>query len=158
MSGSNPLVSRKKSTPLGKDHPALMHAQAWGRVQQIPPENINAQTDQLEYVLPVLGALAGNPKVTPKMVIKAAAQASADGKIEPSDAVKFISGMPPDPQKLQGWLRDLYTHTMSAQVHLKAAQIKAAQPPPQPPQQAAPAPASPLSTPTAMTPGVSPLG
>jgi len=106
-------------------------------------------------ILPTLGALAGDPKVTPKDVIKAAANVAADGTVEPGDAVQFISGMPPDPDKLRPWLKSLYAANLSAVVHMKAAMLQGPQGQPQggnaPPQPAA-APAAP----TSMTPGVAP--
>lgn len=137
------------------------HARVWAHVQQMQPEDISSKSDQLEDVLPILGELAGNPKVTSKMVIKASAQASADGKISPDEAVKFISQMPPDPDKLQPWLRTLYAANLAAQVHMKAAMIKASQPLPQVPQPPRSAPPRPNALtpppPTSMTPGVSPI-
>jgi hypothetical protein len=144
MNQQNPLAA-KPQTPKS-EHPMMNHARVWRHVQQMHPDDIAAKTDRLDYMLPILGELARNPKVTSKDVIKAAAQAAADGKAEPNEAVQFISQMPDDPAKLQPWLRNLYETNISAQIHMKAARIQQAQAAQQP-TQAAPV------TPTSMTPG-----
>jgi hypothetical protein len=99
------------------------------------PSDIPAQIAKLDYILPILGGLATNPKVTAKDVIKAAAKEAADGKVPPSEAIKFITGMPADPDKLSPWLRNLYSANLSAVVHMKAAMIQQAQTAQQAPQQ-----------------------
>lgn len=140
----NPLAPARRQAP--EPHPALRHAQIWQAAQAVPPDQLAGQTERASYATPILGALAGDPKVTAKDVIKAVASAAADGKIQPSAAVKLISSMPTDPDKIRPWLKTLYEANMSAAVHLKAATMKAAQPPSAP---VAPAPAAPA--------GVNPL-
>ena len=145
MNQQNPLAA-KPNTKQNADHPMMLHARTWNHVRQMHPDDIAHKSDRLDYMLPILGELAGNPKVTSKDVIKAAAQAAADGKAEPNEAVQFISQMPDDPAKLQPWLRGLYEANVSAQIHMKAARIQQAQAAQQAPQ------AAPV-TPTSMTPG-----
>jgi hypothetical protein len=99
------------------------------------PSDIPAQIAKLDYILPILGGLATNPKVTAKDVIKAAAKEAADGKVPPSEAIKFITQMPADPDKLSPWLRNIYSANLSAVVHMKAAMIQQAQAAQQAPQQ-----------------------
>jgi septal ring-binding cell division protein DamX len=149
----NPLASRRRTAPQTPlMHPMKAHAAVWQHVNSLSPDDLAKTADRADYSLPLLGELAGNPKVNAKDVIKAASQAAADGKITPTEAVQFISGMPDDASKLQGWLRGLYAVTMTTAVHAKAAQMKAAQQ--QPVAAAAPvqAPTTP-STPTSLTPG-----
>lgn len=128
MSGSNPLVSGPAPPmALQPDHPAMGHARAWQHVGQMDSGDLPAQIAKLDRVLPILGSLATNPKVTAKDVIKAAAKEAADGAVPPSEAIKFITGMPADPDKLQPWLRNLYSTNLSAVVHMKAAMLQQAQ-------------------------------
>lgn len=116
---SNPLAStRQKPT---EAHPAHGHAQMWQHVNGMDPSDQASKMQELQHSLPVLGALASNPKTTRKDVIKAAADAAGAGKIDPSAAVAFISQMPDDQTKLQGWLKGIYAANLSAMVHLKAA-------------------------------------
>lgn len=110
---------------------------------------IQEKSGQMDGLLPILGALAGNPNVKSKDVIKAAADAAGEGMTTPSDAVRFISSMPSEPDKLQGWLKSIYAANLSAQVHMKAAMMKAQQPAPQPA-------ITPQATPTTMTPQAAP--
>jgi hypothetical protein len=143
MSGSNPLNSRYKpgATP---QHPAQMHAEVWQHVNKLDPSSFAAQSKQMDDMLPVIGALAGNPNVNSKDVIKAAANAAAEGKVSPSEAVQFISSMPSEPDKLQGWLKNRYAVGLSVQVHMKAAMMRSGGispvPAQQPPTGGAPAP------------------
>ena len=136
---SNPLAARVSPSPRPPD-PMMRHAQAWQHVQGMPRDGIPAKIATMDHVLPILGALAGNPNVTAKDVIKAAAGAAADGKVEPSEAVRFISSMPAEPDKLQNWLKGVYATNLSAIVHMKAAMMQPAQgasqavPAPVPPQ------------------------
>lgn len=151
MSGSNPLVSRPRGEPAA-EHPMMLHAKAWRHVNSLQPDEMTKQLDQMEAGLPVFGALAGDPNVTAKDVIKAAAGMAADGKIDPSEAVAFISAMPSDPKQIQPWLKARYAAALSASVHIKAAQMKQPQlqasatpqaqatPPPSAPSQAPEAP------------------
>jgi hypothetical protein len=117
---SNPLMPQKamvSATP----HPAQMHAQMWGNVRKMAPDEMGNKLEQSNYIAPILGNLAGNPKTTRKDVIKAAADAAGSGKIPAAQAVALISQMPEDPTKLQPWLKGLYAANLSALVHLKAA-------------------------------------
>jgi len=138
---SNPLAARSAAPPVD---PALMrHAQMWQAMHGQEPDALHKTVQTLDYGLPILGALAGNPKVTAKDVIKATSAAVADQKLAPSAGVAFISQMPADPDKLRGWLRDKYAANLAAAVHAKAALMsKAGMPPGQglAPPPAAPAP------------------
>lgn len=127
MSGSNPLAPSRTLMRPAPDHPAMLHAKVYQHVSNMAPHEIPDKSSQLETVLPMLGALAGKPNVTPKDVIRAAADAAAKGAVKPSEAVSFISSMPPDPTKLSGWLRNVYESNLSAQIHMKAAMMQQAQ-------------------------------
>jgi hypothetical protein len=144
---TNPLARRPQ--PQGSAmHPIHAHALMWQHVQGMDGDTLAKQSAQTDYILPLLGELAGNPKVTSKDVIKAASQAAADEQVTPVQAVQFISGMPDDPAKLQGWLRNIYAAQMSAAVHMAAAKNQRAQ------SQQVPAGAEQMPpTPTSMTPG-----
>lgn len=125
---ANPLASRK---PAAQDqHPAHVHAQMWKHINAMAPDDQASKVQELQHTLPVIGALASNPKTTRKDVIKAAADAAGAGKINPSMAVSFISQMPNDPDKLQPWLKGIYAANLSAMVHLKAAAMPEQQPQP----------------------------
>ncbi len=121
----NPLATRQAKPT--EPHPMTRHAQMWQHVGKMSPDDLPGHIDRIDYILPLLGALAGNPKVKAKDVIRAAADAAGSGKVSPKDAVKFISGMPIDPEKLQGWLKGLYAANLSAAVHMKAAAMQGAQ-------------------------------
>jgi hypothetical protein len=116
---SNPLASAKPAAP--QQHPAMMHARIWQHVQQMQPDELAQQIEQNNYAVPILGKLAGDPKVTRKDVIKAAADAAGSGKVPPDQTVSIISQMPDDPTKLQAWLKGLYAANLTALVHMKAA-------------------------------------
>lgn len=130
----NPLST---APPKGPNHPAMNHAKAWQHVNTMAPDTIPAKITQMDALIPVFGALASKPNVTPKDVIKAAADAAARGIATPSEAVKFISGMPSAPDALNPWLRNLYETNLSAQIHMKAAMLKQSQMQQQQAQQAA---------------------
>lgn len=106
----------------------MAHAKMWQHVNAMAPDDAAAKTEELSYAVPIIGALAANPKTTRKDVIKAAADAAGAGKIPPSQAVQLISQMPEDSDKLQPWLKSAYQTNLTALVHLKAAQAPAAQP------------------------------
>lgn len=129
---SNPLTSTRKNTA-PPEHPVMQHAKMWQHVGNMAPDDQADKTTELSYALPIMGALAWNPKTTRKDVIKAAADAAGAGKIPPTQAVSIISQMPDDPDKLQPWLQGMYKANLTALVHLKAAQM-----PGQAPQGAAP--------------------
>jgi len=115
----NPLSSTKKN--IAPDtHPAHAHAQVFHHVSQMPPDALQSGIEAANYAVPILGALASNPKVTRKDVIKAAADAAGAGKIQPSQAVAVISEMPTDPDKLKPWLHALYAFQLTALTHMKA--------------------------------------
>ena len=152
----NPLARPNRAAP--KPNPMLAHAQIWKHVSGMAPDDVSKGAERLDYVLPILGALAGDPKVTPKKVIMAASQAAADGIATPAEAVQFITGMPSDPEKLQPWLRQLYVTNMSAAVHMKAALMKRQQPVPGLPPAPDAAPSHPTEPPpTSMTPQEAPV-
>lgn len=138
MAPPNPLASAKKVMVPTEPHPMLAHAQMWQHVGKMDSDTLAKQTATSSYGLPILAKLAGDPNVTARDVIKAAAAAAGDGKIDPSQAVKLISAMPGEPDKLQPWLKGLFQTHMTALVHMKAAAMQ--QPQGQPP---AAAPAQP---------------
>ncbi len=142
---ANPLASKPIASQ--DKHPAHGHAQMWQHVNSMAPDEQASKMQELQYSLPVIGALASNPKITRKDVIKAAADAAGSGKIDPSMAVSFISQMPNDPDKIQPWLKGLYAANLSAMVHLKAASM---------PAQQQPQPAQPGMPPQAALQGVPP--
>lgn len=156
-SASNPLSSGQQQSK-NREHPLMAHAKLAAFAHGMPQEQLPGKTDLTSYVTPILGTLAGDPKVTSKDVVKAAAGAVADGKIAASDAVKFLSGVPEDPDQLRPWLKSLYSANMTALVHMKAAMMKNAAPaqppvagPPAVPQGVA-APAAPVAPPQGQVP------
>lgn len=154
---NNPLSSSPRASP--RSDPMHRHAQIWHGVNQMDHDDISSKIKEIDSTLPTIGALASNPKVKAKDVIKAAAGFAADGKIAPSHAVQIVTNIPPDPTKLQAWLKNIYAVNLSAVVHMKAAQMQAAQPPPQMapqmPPQAAPM-ASPPMAGNPLSPGTAP--
>lgn len=135
----NPLApNMAKQMAQVKPHPMMMHAKMWQHANSIPKDDLDKKTDTSNYITPLLGQLSSDPDVTSKDVIKAAAGAAADGKIQPDEAVHFISSMPDDPKKLQPWLKGLYKAHLSALVHMKAAQMQQQQAAMAPPGAAAP--------------------
>jgi hypothetical protein len=121
----NPLMKSAQSPArqMQKEHPAMGHAKAWQAVQQIPPDELAEKTRRLDKTLPMLGALASDPKVTFRKAVKAASQAAADHDIPAAEVVKFISALPTEEAKLGPFLRDLYAMNMSGLVHMKAAMM-----------------------------------
>ena len=136
---TNPLESRRTAASQAP-HPALQHARLWAHAQSLSPDQLASGTDLVSYVTTLLGALAANPKVTSKDVVKAAAQAAADGKVSPSKAVEFLSSMPSKPEDLRPWLKNLYVTNMTALVHMKAAAMAGAPAAPQAAPQGQPMP------------------
>jgi len=151
----NPLASNRRlsAPPEPQEHPMMAHARMAQMAHGMPPENVPGVMDFISYATPVIGALAGDSKVTSKDVIKAAAQAVADGKMPASKAVQFISSMPADPDALRPWLKNLYASNMTALVHLKAAMMKNA---PAAAPVAAPGPVAPVAAPAGPAPGAAP--
>jgi hypothetical protein len=122
----NPLVASAKAKPA--EHPFMGHAKVWQHVQSMAPDEMQKNLDQSSFVTPILAKLSSDPKVTRKDVIKAAADASGSGKVEPSQAVQFITTMPDDPDKIQPWLKGLFATHLNATVHMKAAMMPDQQP------------------------------
>lgn len=139
----NPLTSRRPRPAEPKDDPMLRHAHVWQHIEKQSPETLQAHVGLMDYVLPILGRLAGNPDVTAKQVIKALSGAVADGKMDASKAVANLAGMPADPDKLRPWLREKYADSLATTVHAKAALMR---------QGAMPGPAQPPMT-QAVPPG-----
>lgn len=156
--GPNPLAAPAptQASPAARppDDPMMQHARMWQYVNGMKPDEIASKAKEIDGTLPLLGALAGNDRVTAKNVIKAAADAAATGKITPSQAVKFISGMPDDHTKLQSWLKGIYAANMGALVHMKAALM--AQRPGAPVAGPGMAPAAPAAMPAAPIGGMPP--
>ncbi len=118
----NPLASRRANAPgMKRDDPMLAHARLWQHMHAQPDDMLRQHIETLDYGLPIMGALAANPNVTAKDVIKATANAVAEQKVAPSAGVALISEIPADPDKLQGWLRERYAMNLTAAVHAKAA-------------------------------------
>jgi hypothetical protein len=125
MSGTqNPLANARAATP----DPMMRHAQIWQHMSKQPPDALKAHVALMDYVLPILGALANKPDVKPKDVIKAVADAAAQGKMLPSQAIATIQAMPSDDTKLRGWLRDGFQTNLAATVHAKAVLMGQEQP------------------------------
>lgn len=82
------------------------------------------------YASSEFARLAKDPDIKAKDVIKAAADAVAAKKVEPSRAIALLSAMPSDPQKLHSWVKQQALVYMTGVVHLKAQQIKMDQPTP----------------------------
>tara|TARA_R110000868_G_scaffold143298_1_gene361342 strand:- start:2781 stop:3296 length:516 start_codon:yes stop_codon:yes gene_type:complete len=122
MAQDNPLSDRPASDRAPVD-PMYRHAQIWQHAQGMKDNDADVKIGQLEHILPVLGALAHNPRTTAKDVIKAAANSASKQVITPSEAVKFITMIPPKSDDLLPWLRDLYTGNLSLAVHLHASKM-----------------------------------
>lgn len=151
MSGTNPLMSAVAARPSAPDDHMMTHAKMWQHVGGMAPDAMQPKVNELDAILPVLGALAGNPNVKAKDVIKAAANAAAARHVSPEQAVKFITQIPPDPDKVGPWLKGLYAANLSAIVHMKAAMLQGAQGAPQAPQGGVPA--APVAAPGGPQPG-----
>lgn len=120
----NPLASRRPRPAEAKPDPMHRHAQVWQHIEQQPADILHQHVAFMDYALPVLGRLAGDPNVKAKDVIKALSGAVADGKMEPAKAVSNLSDMPADPEKLRPWLREKYADALATTVHAKAALMK----------------------------------
>jgi hypothetical protein len=120
----NPLASRRPRPAEKKDDPMLRHAQLWRHVEGLTPDALQAHVGAMDYGLPILGRLAGDPDVTAKDVIKALSGAVAEGQMIPSRAVAELSTMPSDPDKLRPWLKAQYADALSTTVHAKAALMR----------------------------------
>lgn len=96
----------------------------------IDPTEMAKRIESAVYASSEFAKLAKNPDIKVKDVIKAAADAVASKKVEPSVAIALLSAMPSDPQKLHSWVKQQATLHMSGAVHLKALQIQMGQPTP----------------------------
>lgn len=126
MSGTmNPLQSAPpQAAPNKANDPLVQHANIWAAVNKLDPAALVQKERLTTGVTPILGALAGNPKVTSKDVVKAASQAAAERLVSPEMAVQFLMQMPQKPEELRPWLRNLYAMNMTASVHAKAALMR----------------------------------
>lgn len=130
----NPLAPRKKSAPAPQAQqgpmpnsfvsPMHAHAAIWNGANNVPHDELDQLTAKTDYAIPVLGALASNPKVTGKDVIKALADSAANNYISPSEAVKLIQQIPESQEDIRPWLKSLYAFNLTAAVHLKAAALR----------------------------------
>jgi hypothetical protein len=150
----NPLASRRPSAAEAKPDPMHRHAQVWQHIEQQPADTLHQHVAFMDYALPIIGRLAGNPDVKAKDVIKALSGAVADGKMDASKAVANLGDMPADPDKLRPWLREKYADALATTVHAKAALMRqGAMPPPGPAAPgAAPGPTT-AALPVPATPG-----
>jgi hypothetical protein len=143
----NPLAPTRRPRPAEPEpHPMVRHAALYQHVNNQTQKTLQDHVAQMDYGLPILGALAADPDVTAKDVIKALSNSVAEGKRSPSSAVAAIANMPAEPDKLRPWLKEQYATNLATTVHAKAALMsQAAQGQvPQPggaPQGAAPQPA-----------------
>lgn len=149
----NPLTSSRVKPPASAPDPMLRHAQLWQHMNSMDGDALKTQVAAMDYGLPIIGKLAGDPNVKAKDVIKAVSSAVADGHMQPSIAVATISDMPADTDKLRPWLRARYSDNLSAVVHAKAALLAQPQPQGQPQGQPAPAPGPAAPAPVAPAPG-----
>jgi hypothetical protein len=120
----NPLASRRPRPAEPKDHPMLRHAQIFQHIEKQTPDTLQKHVGFMDYALPIMGRLAGNPDVTAKDVIKALSGAVADGQMEPARAVANLADMPAEPDKLRPWLREKYADALATTVHAKAALMR----------------------------------
>lgn len=146
---NNPLASGRPPASRAP-HPMMQHAQMWKHMHGQDEDVLQQHVKTLDYGLPIMGALAANPKVTAKDVIKAVSSAVADSIMAPSQGVAMISSMPADADKLRPWLQERYALNLSAAVHAKAALMSRQQPQAQPPM--------PQGGPPMAPPGVMPNG
>ncbi len=123
---SNPLSSAP-AAPMDAAPAAANDAPAnpqpgGAQMPQIRPEDLPKHIEDANYVLPILGGLARNPKVTRKDVVKAVSGAMADGKFTATEAIELLSQVPSAPEQLRAWLRMKYQHLITGAIHLNAAQ------------------------------------
>lgn len=120
----NPLASRRPRPAEKKDDPMMRHAQVWQHIETHPGDVLHQHVAFMDYALPIMGRLAGNPDVKAKDVIKALSGAVADGKMDASKAVGTLADMPADSEKLRPWLREKYADALATTVHAKAALMR----------------------------------
>ena len=116
---NNPLAAQRPQ----QDDPMRRHAMVWAQMQQQSPDALHQHIMLTDYALPVLGALAANPNVNAKDVVKAVSGAVADRRIDPAQGVAFISKIPADDDKVGPWLKQTYADAITSNVHAKAALI-----------------------------------
>lgn len=126
MSGSNPL-SAAPAAPLG-GAPGAMNEQPTQQqpapqMPQIHPDDLPQHVAQANYMLPLLGALAKDPKVTRKDVVKAVSGIMGDGRMTAGEAIDLLSKVPSNPDQLRAWLREKYSHLITGAVHLNATHL-----------------------------------
>lgn len=124
MSGSNPL-SAAPAAPMGSA-PGVMNEQptqqqSGAQMPQINPEDIHQHIEQANYMLPLLGMLAKDPKVTRKDVVKAVSGIMGEGRMTATEAIDLLSKVPSNPDQLRTWLKEKYGHLIAGAVHLNAA-------------------------------------
>jgi hypothetical protein len=150
----NPLAPTRRPGPAEPEpHPMVRHAALYQHVNNQTQKTLQDHVAQMDYSLPILGALAADPDVTAKDVIKALANSVADGKRSPSSAVAAIANMPSEPDKLRPWLKEQYATNLQTTVHAKAALMGGPSYPPhlaQPQPGAAPQGAGPQPAPQGM--------
>ncbi len=120
----NPLASRRPRPAEQKPDPMHRHAQIWQHIEQQTPDTLQRHVSFMDYALPIMGRLAGNPDVKAKDVIRALSGAVAEGHMEPSKAVANLADMPSDPDQLRPWLREKYAEALATTVHAKAALMR----------------------------------
>lgn len=117
----NPLATASKPPGIGpRDDPMTKHAEAWARMKDAPTAALEQHATFLDYSLPIVGALANNPKVRARDVIRAVTDAVGKGIIEPSRGVQIVSQLPADDAKLRPWLLEKYKTGLSEAIHAKA--------------------------------------
>lgn len=128
MSDNHPLASRRPRPAEAEPDPMLRHAHLWRHIEGMHPDDLQKHVEMMDHGLPILGKLAGDPKVTAKDVIKMISNAVADGKMPASQGIAGIADMPADPDKLRPWLREKYADSLATTVHAKAALMRQAVP------------------------------
>lgn len=131
-SGPNPLTAGPQNVPgpqpggsSGVDSPQF-HAQAGQQIagMGMDPKALAKEASLATYASNIFGALAKDPKAKAKDVVAAAAQAVADGKTDAEGAIKLLTQMPTDKDKLGPWLRNMYLSNLTAAVHVKAEMMR----------------------------------
>lgn len=114
----NSLAAGAGATPPPKGPPSVAQAVAAVAGQNLGPADLAQHINTVNYTAPELGRLLQKPTVTRKDVVKATADAVGARKVSADDAIKFISSMPEDPDKLRPWLQQLYHSNLVASVAL----------------------------------------
>ena len=90
LSQAAPVAGTPQSNPLAANPSTSPQQQPGPQPPQINAEDIPDHIDTGNYVLPMLGKLLSDPKVSRKDVIKSVGTAMGDDRITASDAVKFL--------------------------------------------------------------------